>query len=109
MLRASSWKKHGRRLNKMLGGWSYGELLTILTYKAENVGKRVVQVNPSYTSQRCSKCGYIHRDNRKGLQFKCKQCGFELNADLNAARNIGQLGKSELIRLSVNQPIVAHN
>lgn len=108
-LRADSWKTRGRRLNRMLGGWSYGELLTLLKYKAENVGKRVVQVNPSYTSQRCSRCGYTDRDNRKGLQFKCKQCGFELNADLNAARNIGQLGRSELIRLSVNQPIVAHN
>lgn len=93
----------------MLGSWSYGELLTLLTYKAENIGKRVVQVNPSYTSQKCSKCGHIDRNNRKGLRFKCKQCGFELNADLNAARNIGQLGMSELIRLSVNQPIVAHN
>lgn len=108
-LRADSWKTQGRRLNRMLGGWSYGDLLTLLTYKAENVGKRVVQVNPSYTSQRCNRCGYIDKDNRKGLQFKCKQCGFELNADLNAARNIGQLGRSELIRLFVNQPIVAHN
>jgi len=108
-LRAGSWKKRGSRFNRMLGGWSYGELLTLLTYKAESVGKRVMQVNPSYTSQRCSRCGYIHRDNRKGPLFKCKQCGFELNAALNAARNIGQLGRSELTRLYVNQPIVAHN
>lgn len=108
-LKAGHWKIHGRRLNKMLGGWSYGELLTLLTYKAENVGKRVLQVNPSYTSQRCTRCGYTDRENRKGLHFRCKQCGFELNADLNAARNIGQLGRSELIRLSVNQPIVAHH
>jgi IS605 OrfB family transposase len=99
-LRASSWKARGRRLNRMLGGWSYGELLTLLTYKSENVGKRVVRVNPSYTSQRCSMCGHTDRGNRKGLEFKCKRCGFELNADLNAARNIGQLGRSELIRLS---------
>lgn len=102
-------KKNGKRFNKMLGGWSYGQLLTLLKYKAENVGKRLIQVNPKHTSQRCSKCGNIDQNNRKGLQFKCKQCGFELNADLNAARNIGQLGMSELIRLSVNQPIVAHN
>jgi IS605 OrfB family transposase len=65
-LRVGSGRSRGRKLNRMLGGWSYGELLTLLTYKAESSGKRVVQVNPSYTSQRCSK-------------------------------------------LSVNQPIVAHN
>lgn len=107
-LRVDRRKANGRRFNKMLGGWSHGRLLTLLTYKAENRGKRVVQVDPKHTSQRCSKCGYIDRNSRKGLQFKCMQCGFELNADLNAARNIGELGKSELVRLSVNQPIVAH-
>lgn len=108
-LRVGRQKGRGRRLNRMLGMWSYGKLLTLLTYKAENTGKRVVQFNPSYTSQRCSKCGYTDRNDRKGLRFKCKQCGFEINADLNAARNIGQLGMSKLIRLPVNQPIVAHN
>lgn len=108
-LKVGPHKGRGRKLNRMLGMWSYSKLLTLLTYKAENIGKRVVQVNPSYTSQRCSECGYTDRNNRRGLQFKCKQCGFELNADLNAARNIGRLGMSELIRLPVNQPIVAHN
>jgi IS605 OrfB family transposase len=108
-LKIDSRKKNGKRFNKMLGGWSYGQLLALLEYKAENVGKRLIQVNPKHTSQRCSKCGNIDQHNRKGLRFKCKQCGFELNADLNAARNIGQLGMSELIRLSVNPPIVAHN
>ncbi|MDH5771168.1 MAG: transposase, partial [Candidatus Bathyarchaeota archaeon] len=34
-------------------------------------------------------------------------CGFSLNADLNASRNIETLGKSEYLRLCVNQPIVA--
>ena len=92
-----------------MGSWSYGQLLTILKYKAASLGKIVVDVNPRHTSQKCSKCGYIDKQNRKALQFKCKQCGFELNADLNAARNIAQLGMSELSRLSVNQPIVTHN
>ncbi len=107
-LRLGHQKEKGRRFNRMLGGWSYGQLLTLLRYKAENLGKLVIHVDPKHTSQRCSKCGHIGRNNRKGLQFKCKQCGFELNADLNAARNIGELGRSELVRLRVNQPIVAH-
>ena len=99
---------NGRKFNKLLGSWSYSQLLQIMKYKAENLGKIVVEVNPRHTSQRCSKCGYIDKRNRKGLRFKCRQCGFELNADLNAARNIGQLGKSEMIRLSlVNKPNVS--
>lgn len=92
----------------MLGGWSHRRLLTLLKYKAENLGKSVIHVDPKHTSQRCSKCGYIDRRNRKELKFKCRRCGFELNSDLNAARNIGRLGMSGLIRLSVNQPNVSH-
>jgi putative transposase len=100
-------KENGKKFNKMLGGWSHGQLQSLLKYKAENAGKMVIEVNPQYTSQKCSKCGYVHRQNRNGLRFKCRQCGFELNAGLNAARNIGQLGKAELVRLQVNQPTVA--
>ena len=48
-----------------------------------------MKINPKFTSQRCSKCGYISKENRKTQAgFKCKNCGFEENADLNAARNI---------------------
>lgn len=93
------WGK-GRVFNKKLGNWSYSEFLTFLRYKAENLGKTVVEINPRYTSQQCSKCGFISRGNRHKSKFKCLECGFELNADLNAARNIGQIGKSELARLS---------
>lgn len=108
-LHISKRKRNGRRFNKRLGTWSYGQLLTLLLYKAESLRKIVLQFDPRHTSQRCSRCGYVHKRNRKGLQFKCKQCGFELNADLNAARNIAQLGISELSRLSVNQPNVLHD
>jgi len=100
-------KKNGRRFNRKLGNWSYGQLSTFIKYKAESTGKTVVDVNPKYTSQMCSRCGYTNKANRKGLVFKCKECGYELNADLNAARNIAVLGMSEYGRLFVNEPIVA--
>jgi len=64
-------------------------------------------VNPKHTSQRCSRCGFVHKWNRHGLGFRCGNCGFSLNADLNGARNIEVLGKSECLRLFVNEPIVA--
>ncbi|MGC8691756.1 MAG: zinc ribbon domain-containing protein [Thermoplasmata archaeon] len=59
-----------------------------IEYKAEDTGKIVVYVNTKHTSQKCSKCGYIDKNNRYGSVFKCKNCGYELNADLNASRNI---------------------
>ena len=90
---------HGRRFREMIGSWSPSELQKFIEYKAEDAGKTVIYVNPEHTSQRCSKCGYVDKNNRHGSVFKCINCGFELNADLNASRNIEVLGKSEYFRL----------
>jgi transposase len=57
-------------------------------YKAEALGKKVMVINPYHTSQTCSRCGHVSRSNRKGRRFTCVQCGFSLDADLNASRNI---------------------
>jgi IS605 OrfB family transposase len=89
----------GKKFRKNLGSWSPAELQKFIEYKAKDVGKNVIYVNPKYTSQKCSRCGYINKNNRHGSVFKCKNCGFELNADLNAYRNTEVLGKSEYFRL----------
>ena len=99
-------RNKGRKFNKKLGNWSFYQLGNFLGYKGEELGKMVIKVNPEHTSQTCSKCGCTEKSNRNGNRFKCKSCGFELHADLNASRNIAKLGMSELGRLSVNQPIV---
>ena len=52
-------------------------------------GVEIVEVNPAYTSQMCSSCGYVDRTNRKGEKFQCLFCGRKINADVNGARNIG--------------------
>ena len=73
-------------------GW--GAFLTILTYKAVWAGRRVIGVNPAYTSQRCSGCGVMVQ---KGLSVRwhaCPDCGTSLHRDHNAARNIERLGQS---------------
>ena len=92
-------KNNGRRFNRKLGSWSPFQLEQFIEYKAQEMGKTVIYVNPGYTSQRCSSCGYIHKNNRKGSTFHCLNCGFDLHADLNASRNIEVLGKSEYFRL----------
>lgn len=94
----------GRRFNRKLGNWSFKQFESFLRYKTQTLGKIVLSVNPKYTSQICSKCNHREKTNRKLSRFKCKKCKFELNADLNAARNIARLGISELGRLYVNQP-----
>jgi len=93
--------------NEKLGRWSFAELRCFVEYKAAAIGKRVIAINPKHTSQTCSRCGFQHKDNRKGKIFKCKSCGFQLDADLNASRNIATFSRADSNRLSVNQPIVA--
>jgi putative transposase len=106
-LKRMTKKKLGKKFNRKLGNWSFRQFEMFLRYKCEALGKIVLNVNPKYTSQTCSVCGHQEKANRNGNIFKCKKCGFELHSDLNAARNIANLGKSEIRRLSVNQPIVA--
>jgi len=99
-------KRLGQKFNRALGNWSFGQLQYFIIYKAEALGKVVIKVNPRYTSQKCSRCGYIYRGNRKKSEFKCGECGMKLHADLNASRNISNLGKAMIGRLFVNQPNV---
>ena len=45
----------------------------------------------AYTSQTCSRCGNIDKENRQTQEtFVCTKCGFKLNADHNAAINIAR-------------------
>ena len=75
--------------NAYLRNWSYYDLQQKIEYKAKENGIDVVYINPAYTSQRCSKCGAIHEENRPtNLKFKCVECGYEENADYNASQNI---------------------
>ncbi|HBE9444494.1 TPA: transposase, partial [Clostridioides difficile] len=77
--------------NIILRNWSYFDLQRMIEYKAKREGITVRYVNPSFTSQKCSKCGEIDKENRQTqADFKCTNCGFELNADHNAAINIAR-------------------
>ena len=102
-------KKNGKRFNKKLETWAFRQFQDFLEYKAEALGKTVEYVNPKHTSQRCSKCGTVKKANRKGVWYLCNKCGFTLNSDLNAARNIVALSKLFGQQAAINQPIVTDN
>lgn len=77
--------------DNILSNWGYYELQNMIEYKAERENIKVRYVNPAYTSQTCSKCKNIDKENRQTQEkFKCTKCGFELNADHNAAINIAR-------------------
>jgi IS605 OrfB family transposase len=71
--------------------WAFRRLFEYVSYKAPEQGVSVEQVEPNHTSQRCSRtdCGFTHPNNRQGEHFECQKCGYEVNADYNAAKNIG--------------------
>jgi predicted RNA-binding Zn-ribbon protein involved in translation (DUF1610 family) len=60
--------------------------------------------DPDLPGQRCSRCGHVAKNNRNGAEFACKQCGFSIHADLNAARNISERGSAVFGRVEVNRP-----
>lgn len=79
-------------LSKHISDVSWGTFFEMLKYKT-----KVVRVNPAYTSQKCSCCGHVAKENRLTQSiFKCVSCGHEENADLNAAQNILKLGASSV-------------
>jgi len=72
-------------------GWA--GFLFQLSSKAESAGRRVIAVDPRYTSQRCNACGRTGKENRVNqATFRCVQCGHTANADHNAAKNILRSG-----------------
>lgn len=89
--------------NKFLKSWPYFDLQTKIEYKAKEAGIQVIKVNPKYTSQRCSQCGFIDKDNRRTqADFKCLSCGFKANADYNASQNIATPNIDNIIKNAIS-------
>lgn len=91
--------------DKLLGQWGYYQLQQQIKYKAEMVGIEVRKVKSAYTSQTCSFCGNVDKENRpkdkKGQAYfsctnpKCPTHGKVINADWNASINIARSDKFE--------------
>jgi putative transposase len=80
-------------LNRSIRDAGWGQFLTVLHDKAACAGREVVAVNPRHTSQMCSSCGHVASESRvTQAAFRCVACGFEANADVNAAVNILRAG-----------------
>ena len=76
-------------LAKRILDCSWSKFFRMLKYKAADAGRRIEEIDPRYTSQECSECGFVCRDNRKTqADFACTSCGHTDNADHNAAVNI---------------------
>lgn len=80
--------------NHKVANQSWHTIRTMLEYKANWYGKKVVAVDPRYTSQDCSNC--LERTGPKNnlsvRQWTCLSCHAEHDRDINAAKNILQRG-----------------
>lgn len=84
-------------LNRSILDQGWYRLRTLLSYKLSWLKGELITVDPRYTSQRCSSCGHLDSNNRTSqARFCCVVCGYELNADHNAARNILAAGHAVL-------------
>lgn len=67
--------------------------LSSLKQEVEHIARKydiaVSTVHASYTSKMCPVCGCIEDENRPNQEtFECIECGYNDNADFNAAKNI---------------------
>lgn len=76
---------------------SWNRFRTYVMYKAASAGRKVVLINPAYTSQMCSGCGAIVKKDLSERVHNCPRCGLILDRDLNAAKNILRLGLQSLV------------
>ena len=75
------------------GTFGQDHLVELLKTMCENQGVPFYAVPTPYTSQTCSVCGYVDKENRKKNDFLCLKCGHETDSHINASKNIANFGK----------------
>ncbi|MCY9748443.1 transposase, partial [Paenibacillus larvae] len=83
-----------RKNAKNLHSWTFYQLQQFISYKANLVGIKIVEVNPAYTSQTCPACA--EKNKAKDRWYECS-CGFNAHRDRVGAINI------------MNQPVADGN
>jgi putative transposase len=82
------------KLAKSISDTSFSIFRSMLEYKCNWYGKKLVVIDRFYPSSKtCSKCGWKKEDLALSDRvFKCENCGMEIDRDLNAAINIERVG-----------------
>ncbi len=92
-----------KRMNRLIQTFGKRYVKEKLERLKQLYGIEIIEVNPAYSSQECSSCGYVDKRNRKSTQeFECKLCGNKINAQVNSAKNI--LERSSLKDFHPNLP-----
>jgi len=96
-----------KAIKRVLIRFGLGEIKRKIEEVREEYGIEVVYVNPAYSSQACSNCGYVDRGNRKTRsEFECKLCNRKLHADVNASRNLLSRARWSLYLRRMEQALI---
>lgn len=91
-----------RKLAKVIHDAAWGQLVTLLTYKAKWYGKNVLKVNRFFASSKmCSHCH--HKLDSLPLSVRnwtCPSCQTHHDRDVNASNNIRQQALADALGLS---------
>jgi len=81
--------KSGKKLRMRLHDVAFHELRSIMEYQLNKYGRKLILVNPAFTSMTCARCGYVKKDLTLADRiFVCPRCGWTVDRDYNAALNL---------------------
>ena len=66
--------KFSKKSNQKIHQWAFARIASMIEYKAELAGIKVVFEDESYTSQTCPNCGHRHKPRNRN--YHCKACGY---------------------------------
>ena len=70
------------------GRWPHAEIQSRIENTSKRYGLKVIKVSAKDTSRTCSRCGSKASNNTVTRVGTCATCGFELNRDVSASREI---------------------
>ena len=84
-------------LNRIIKYGGIGETVQYIKHFSKKHNIEYHSVPPHYTSQKCNKCDYTNKNNRNGMKFLCKSCGYETHSDVNASINIHDVAVGNIV------------
>lgn len=99
--------KLSKKLNRMLSNFGKNIITEKFKKIKEEFGIIITEVNPAYTSQECSECGYVAKSNRKSQKvFICGFCKHKQNADVNASKVLCSRSSTELANIYLKRTFI---
>ncbi|WP_125763468.1 RNA-guided endonuclease TnpB family protein [Companilactobacillus hulinensis] len=85
-------------LARSIANQSWRMIRTMLEYKCEWYGKKLIVVDPFKTSQFCAECGYDDGKHELDVRrWTCPECNSDNDRDINASKNILMKGLEQAI------------